>query len=183
MDEPMFNDFSYQVVEDDDNMFDGETQLAFYSYLENTIFIKSSQYDSAKVDPRSRFTLTHEFSHMFLMQVTNRKPKLKDDDGKGIQSFLILNGKPIDWWLYLIPERICQKLNEKEIETKFFVSPECATYRKINSIKDKIDVNALFEVKSVDIAKFMIDSGSSNMVIETIADSEEIDARINAVRF
>lgn len=184
MDEPMFNDFSYQVVEDDDNMFDGETQLAFYSYLENTIFIKSSQYDSAKVDPRSRFTLTHEFSHMFLMQVTNRKPKLKDDDGKGIQSFSDPERQANRLAGYiLIPERICQKLNEKEIETQFFVSPECATYRKINSIKDKIDVNALFEVKSVDIAKFMIDSGSSNMVIDTIADSEEIDARINAVRF
>ena len=156
MDELMFNDFSYQVVEDDDSIFDGAEQLAFYSFLDNTIYIKSSQYDSAKVDPRSRFTLTHEFAHMFLMQVTNRKPKFKEDDGKGVQSY-----SDPEWQAnrlagyILIPERICQKLNEKEIEKQFFVSPECATYRKINSIKDKINIDELLCELSTGAYKFM----------------------------
>jgi Zn-dependent peptidase ImmA (M78 family) len=183
MDDPIFNNFSYQVVEDDDEIFDEEKQLAFYSFQENTIYIKSSQYDSAKVDPRSRFTLTHEFAHMFLMQVTNRKPKLKDDDGKGVQSF-----SDPEWQAnrlagyILIPERVCQKLNEKEIEKQFFVSPECAVYRKINSLKDNIDIELLLGHSDTTVYKFMI-TETTGVVIDKITDNELVDERVNNIRF
>ena len=79
----------YLIVEDDDTIFESENELAYYSYNENLVYIKSSVWIEAENDiGRSRFTLTHELCHYLLIrvfdfgyQICEKEPKkYKDPD-------------------------------------------------------------------------------------------------------
>lgn len=82
------NKLNYLVVEDDSELF-VKDELAHYDFLDNLIYIKESVWFEAENNiGRSRFTLTHEFSHYLLLKVFEfgynlvdvEPPKFKDPD-------------------------------------------------------------------------------------------------------
>ncbi|MFA6667364.1 MAG: ImmA/IrrE family metallo-endopeptidase [Bacilli bacterium] len=133
-----FLGFEYEIMDDNDPVFmDGE--LAKYDFSSNTMFIKESQFNGAcDDDPRCRFTLTHELSHFFLMEVTGRHPIDTEEKPMAYQD--------PEWQAnclagyLLVPPEETKGMSVEEIEKECVVSPECATYAAIKRIRDNRNV-------------------------------------------
>lgn len=134
-DNPAFLDFNYEIIEDDNSFFVDGVQ-ALFSFDSNVLYIKESVFDGACSDePISRFTLTHELCHFFLMKVTGREPKLVKELNK-IEYF-----KDPEWQanrlagLILVPFNKSIELETEVIMNKYKVSPECAAYSKLQNLR------------------------------------------------
>lgn len=125
----------YLILEDENPLFN-EGELARYSVNENTIFIKDSVYEEA-VDNigRSRFTLTHELAHYYLLKVYGFEIIETDEDFEAYEN--------PEWQAntlaaeLLIPYDLTKDFTFEELMDKCVVSDECALVelKKRNNIK------------------------------------------------
>jgi len=129
-----FLGFEYQVINDNDDLF-SKDELAKFDFNSNVLYIRESQYNAAcDGEPRSRFTLTHELSHFFLMVVTGRHPK-ECDEKPPVYKDPEWQANALAGYI-LIPPKLTSSLGVEEIERECGVSPECATYAVLKRTRE-----------------------------------------------
>ena len=129
--------FDYQILDDNDPLFE-EGVKAFYSSIDNTIYVKDSVDEEASsgevLGYRSNFTLAHELFHYIQVNLLHFE---FSDVVEKVQSYMDPEWQANEFaGQLLLPEEYID-LEDSELQQKYHVSLECISTRKLYVEKRK----------------------------------------------